>query len=67
MMFFKAVFALYLAAIALAAPGRLVDVGDVGKLRLNPGSSMLCTSLSNVDVGDNEIVQDVANNAHVIV
>jgi hypothetical protein len=33
MMFFKAVFALYLAAIALAAPkSGLVSVGDVGKL-----------------------------------
>jgi hypothetical protein len=30
-MFFKAVFALYLATIALAAPKReLVEVGDVG-------------------------------------
>jgi hypothetical protein len=33
MMFFKAVFALYLAAIALAAPKReLIEVGDVGTL-----------------------------------
>ena len=45
MMFFKAVFALYLAAFALAAPGRLVDVGGVGKLRINPGSSMLYNKL----------------------
>jgi len=36
-MFLKAVFALYFAALALAAPKRgLVGVGDVGKLCVNP-------------------------------
>jgi hypothetical protein len=46
-MFFKAVFALYFAAIALAAPkSGLVSVGDVGKLRVNPCPLMLRTSLS---------------------
>jgi hypothetical protein len=46
MMFSKAVFALYLAAITLAAPGGVVDVGGIGKLRVYPCS--LCTSLSTV-------------------
>jgi hypothetical protein len=37
MMFFKAVFALYLASIALAAPKRdLVEFGGVGTFRVNP-------------------------------
>ena len=37
MMFFNAVFYLYLAALVLAAPGKLVSVGEVGKLRVNAG------------------------------
>jgi hypothetical protein len=46
----------------------LIVVRGVGKLHVNPGgSSVLSTSLSNVDVGDNEIIQDFANNAHVII
>ena len=66
MMFFKAVFALYFAAIALAAPNRgLVGVGDVGKFRANPRLSMLFPSLSNVDVDNNDIIKDVANDADV--
>jgi hypothetical protein len=67
MMFFKAVFALYFAAIALAAPkSGLVRVGDVCKLRVNPCPLMLCTSLSNVDVDDNDIIKGIANDADVI-
>ena len=43
-MFCKAVFALYLAAIALAAPKRdLIEVGGIGMFRVNP--CLLCTSL----------------------
>jgi hypothetical protein len=45
MIFFKAVFALYLVTIALAAPKReLVEVGDVGMFREN--LCLLCTILS---------------------
>ena len=57
MMFFKAVFALYFAAIALAAPSGLIAVGDVGKLHVDP--VMLCTSLPNVDVDDSGITDIV--------
>jgi hypothetical protein len=65
MMFFKAVFALYLAAIALAAPKREAEVRDVGTFHVD--SHPLCTSLStDVEVDGNDIIQGVANNAHVI-
>ncbi len=44
-MFFKTVFALYFAAIALATPkSGLVDVAEVGMFRVN--SRPLCTILS---------------------
>ena len=67
MMLFKTVFALYLAAIALAVPkSRLVGVGDVGKLRVSPCPLILYTSLSNVDVDDNDIIKGIANDADVI-
>ena len=47
MTFFKAVFALYFAAIDLAAPKTgLVGVGDVVKLRVNLCPLMLYLSLS---------------------
>lgn len=42
MMFLKAVFTLYFAAVTLAAPG-LVELSDVGMSRMNPSS--LCASL----------------------
>lgn len=66
-MFFQAVFALYLAALAIAAPGHGgpgVNVGGVGKLRVNPCS--LCTSLSTaVDVDNNEIAKNIGDDSHV--
>jgi hypothetical protein len=65
MMFFKAVFALYLAAIALAAPKCEVKVRDVGTFRVNPRP--LCTSLStDVAVDGNDIIKGIANDADVI-
>ena len=65
MMFFKAIFALYLAAIALAASKRdVINVGDVGTFRVTPRPS--CTSLSTaVEVDGNDIVKNVANDADV--
>ncbi len=65
-MFFKATLVLYLAAIALAAPA-LINVGNVGKLRMNSCPSMSCTSLSNVGVDGNDIIKDVANDARGLV
>ena len=68
MMFFKAVFALYLAAIALAAPGRprsLVDVEGVGKLRVNPCT--LGKSLSTaVEINDNQIANHDLDGVHIL-
>jgi hypothetical protein len=59
MMFSKAVFALYLAAITLAAPGGAGD-GGISKLRVYPCS--LCTSLSTVvDVVGNTIANGVGD------
>jgi len=67
MMFFKAVFALYLAAIALAAPhryGDLVEVGDVGTFRVTP--CLLCTGSSTaVEVDGNDIIKNVANDLDI--
>jgi len=49
-MFFKAVFALYFAAIALAAPKReVVEVGDVA-----------------VEVDGNDIIKDAADNLYIL-
>jgi hypothetical protein len=59
MIFFKAAFALYLAAIALAAPGRLIGVSGVGKLLRGP--VMFCTSLPNVDIDDYDIVEGIVD------
>ena len=66
MMFFKAVFALYLAAIALAAPGcEVIDVRNIGTFQANPRP--LCTSLStDVDIDGNGIIKGIANDADVI-
>ena len=58
-MFFKAIFALYFTAVALAAPkGAVLGVGDVGKLRVDP---VLYPGLSNLDVDGNDIIEDIAN------
>jgi hypothetical protein len=66
MMYFKAVFALYFAAIALAAPkSGLVGIGDVGKLRVNL-CPLIVLKLINVDVDDNDIIKGIANDADVI-
>jgi len=66
MMLFKAVFALYLAAIALAAPKcEVIEVRDIGTFRVNP--CPLCTSLStDVEVDGNHIIKGIANDADVI-
>lgn len=64
-MFFKAAIALYLAAIALAAPKCEIEVRDVGTFRMNPRP--LCTSLStDVEVDGNDIIKGIANDANVI-
>lgn len=65
-MFFKAAFALYLAAIALAAPKRdVIEVGGVGMFSVNP--CPLCTSLSTaVGVNGNDIIKDVADNSDIL-
>ena len=61
-MFFKAIFALYFAAIALAAPKNgLVDIGDVRELRVNLCSLMLCTRLSNVGIDGNEVIKEIVD------
>ena len=68
-MFFKAVFALCLAALALAAPGHVAPidvggVGDNGKLRADP--CPLCTSLPTaVDVNNNQIGKNIGDGSHV--
>ena len=59
---FKAVFALYFAAITLTALGRLIGIDSVGKLHMKSCPSMLCTSLSNVESDNNDIIEDIVNN-----
>jgi hypothetical protein len=63
-MFFQAIFALYLVAIALAAP-KVAEVRGIGTSRLN--SRPLYTNLStDVEVDGNDIIKGIANDAHVI-